>query len=110
MSTTVQETQLTMDMILKMTPEVFRDIMKVQTLGYKKSLINLLKAQYEQCSMVKESLVAVLNRVDTIPDDEKIQCETALKDLYMCMQLIEDRHTILDLLVKEEEAKVLLRH
>ena len=35
------ETELSMDMLLKMTPEVFRDIVKAQSLGFKKSLLNL---------------------------------------------------------------------
>lgn len=96
-----QPTELTMDMILKMTPEVFRDIVKAQNLGFKKSLLNLLKAQYEQCNMAKESIATVLAK-GSVPPQDKPEYEKALKDLYVCMQLIEDRHTILNLLVKEQ--------
>lgn len=95
---------LTMDMILKMTPEVFRDTVKAQPLGFNKSLLNLLKVQYEQCTMVKESISTVLDKGD-VPDGEKEEYSKAIKDLYMCMQLIEDRHLILSLIIKEVEEK-----
>lgn len=104
MSETTQQVELTMDSLLKITPEVFRDMMKNQTLGFKKSLLNLLKAQFEQCSLLKDSIGTVLAKGD-IPEKEKQDYEKALKDLYICMQLIEDRHTILDLLIKESELK-----
>lgn len=97
-----QENDLTMDSLLKMSPEVFRDIAKAQSLGFKKSLLNLLKAQYEQCNMAKESLAVVLAK-GNVPTNDKQEYETALKDLYICMQLIEDRHNILNLLIEEVE-------
>lgn len=100
-----QPTELTMDMLLKMTPEVFRDIVKAQNLGFKKSLLNLLKAQYEQCNMAKESIATVLAK-GKVPLQDKPEYEKALKDLYIAMQLIEDRHTILDLLIKEEVTRL----
>ena len=36
-----------------------------------------------------------------ITEEERKENEKALNDLYLCLQLIEDRHTILDILVKE---------
>ena len=95
-----KETELTMDMIMKMSPETFRDIMKGQPLGFKQSLLNLLKANYEQCNLLKDSILVILDKAN-ITDAERKENEKALKDLYLCLQLIEDRHTILDILVKE---------
>lgn len=95
-----KETELTMDMIMKMSPETFRDIMKGQPLGFKQSLLNLLKANYEQCNLLKDSILVILDKAN-ITDEERKENEKALKDLYICLQLIEDRFTILDMLVKE---------
>ena len=95
-----KETELTMDMIMKMSPETFRDIMKGQPLGFKQSLLNLLKANYEQCNLLKDSILVILDKAN-ITDEERKENEKALKDLYLCLQLIEDRYTILDILVKE---------
>jgi hypothetical protein len=100
MSKKAKETQLTMDMIMKMSPETFRDIMKAQSLGFKQSLLNLLKANYEQCNLLKDSILVILEKA-TLSEEERKDNEKALKDLYLCLQLIEDRHTILDILVKE---------
>ena len=98
----IQETELTMDMILTMTPEEFRDTVKAQPLGFNKSLLNLLKAQYEQCNISKESLSAVVEKAE-VPTEDMQEYERTIHNLYVCMQLIEDRHTILDLLIKEVE-------
>ena len=95
-----KEIELTMDIIMKMSPETFRDIMKGQPLGFKQSLLNLLKANYEQCNLLKDSILVILDKAN-ITDEERKENEKALKDLYLCLQLIEDRHTILDILVKE---------
>lgn len=95
-----KETELTMDMLMKMSPETFRDIMKGQPLGFKQSLLNLLKANYEQCNLLKDSILVILEKA-TITEEERKDNEKALNDLYLCLQLIEDRHTILDILVKE---------
>ena len=100
MSKKAKETELTMDMIMKMSPETFRDIMKGQPLGFKQSLLNLLKANYEQCNLLKDSILVILEKA-TITEEERKDNEKALNDLYLCLQLIEDRHTILDILVKE---------
>lgn len=95
-----KEIELTMDMLMKMSPETFRDIMKGQPLGFKRSLLNLLKANYEQCNLLKDSILVILEKA-TITEEERKDNEKALNDLYLCLQLIEDRHTILDILVKE---------
>ena len=100
MSKKAKETELTMDMIMKMSPETFRDIMKGQPLGFKQSLLNLLKVNYEQCNLLKDSILVILDKAN-ITDEERKENEKALKDLYLCLQLIEDRFTILDILVKE---------
>ena len=100
MSKKAKETELTMDMIMKMSPETFRDIMKGQPLGFKQSLLNLLKANYEQCNLLKDSILVILEKA-TITEEERKENKKALNDLYLCLQLIEDRHTILDILVKE---------
>lgn len=100
MKNKAKETELTMDMIMKMSPETFRDIMKGQPLGFKQSLLNLLKANYEQCNLLKDSILVILEKA-TITEEERKENEKALNDLYLCLQLIEDRHTILDILVKE---------
>ena len=100
MSKKAKETELTMDMIMKMSPETFRDIMKGQPLGFKQSLLNLLKANYEQCNLLKDSILVILEKA-TITEEERKENEKALKDLYICLQLIEDRFTILDILVRE---------
>lgn len=103
--TNKKETQLTMDYVLKMQPEIFRDIMKAQTLGFNKSLLNLLKLQFEQCTMVKESITNLYTK-GAIPKEEEDEYKKAVKDLFICMQLIEDRYTILDIIIKEvEESK-----
>lgn len=95
-----KEIQLSMDMILKMTPEVFRDTMKAQPMGFKLSLQNLLKAQYEQCSMSKDAILLNLEK-GAYPEQAKEQAQKTIEDLYICMQLIEDRHTVLALLVED---------
>ena len=95
-----KEIELTMNMLMKMSPETFRDIMKGQTLGFKQSLLNLLKANFEQCNLLKDSILVILEKA-TITEEERKENEKALNDLYLCLQLIEDRHTILDILVKE---------
>ena len=100
MKNKAKETELTMDMIMKMSPETFRDIMKGQPLGFKQSLLNLLKVNFEQCNLLKDSILVILDKAN-ITDEERKENEKALKDLYLCLQLIEDRHTILDILVKE---------
>ena len=100
MKNKAKETELTMDMIMKMSPETFRDIMKGQPLGFKQSLLNLLKANYEQCNLLKDSILVILEKA-TITEEERKENEKSLKDLYLCLQLIEDRYTILDILVKE---------
>ena len=100
MSKKAKETELTMDMIMKMSPETFRDIMKGQPLGFKQSLLNLLKVNYEQCNLLKDSILVILDKAN-ITEEERKENEKALKDLYLCLQLIEDRFTILDILVKE---------
>ena len=99
------ETELSMDMILKMTPEVFRDIVKAQSLGFKKSLLNLLKMNFEQCIIAKEGITTLLAK-DQLEGQEKENAEKLLADLYTSMQLIEDRHTILDILINENNKEL----
>lgn len=96
--------ELDMDMILNMTPEEFTKMMKAQSLGFNTSLSNLLKLQFSQCSNIKDSLVALI-RTDKVPKEDKEKHETALKDLYTALQLIEDRHTIVETIIKSKMSR-----
>lgn len=86
--------ELTMNMILQATPEDFRDLMINQTLGVRSSLQNILQAQYEQCKMVKDALLE-LKRQNKVPKEDLGETNKSIEDLYVCMQLIEDRYNIL---------------
>lgn len=100
MTKKVKPIELTMDMILKMTPEVFRDTVKGQDLGFRMSLKNLLKMQFEQCNILKDTLLNSLSS-GKVPEEDIKKHEDTIQELYLCMQLIEDRHNILDELTKE---------
>lgn len=88
--------QLTMDMILKMKPEEFRDTIKSQNRGFNESLKKLLALQYDQVTRLKEGLV-LLKEKDNFPNnEEREKCNKSLEELYICLQLIEDRHNIIN--------------
>lgn len=93
---------LTLDMILKMTPEDFISMMKNQTKGFKESLANLLQVQFEQCKASKDVLTTMIVE-GRVPQEDKEQTERTLMDLYVCLQLLEDRYTILNILISEEK-------
>ena len=93
---------LTLDMILKMTPEDFISMMKNQTKGFKESLANLLQVQFEQCKASKDVLTTMIME-GRVPQEDKEQTERTLMDLYVCLQLLEDRYTILNILISEEK-------
>lgn len=99
----MKNTELSIDMLLKMTPEVFRDIVKSQPLGFNSSLSNLLKAQYSQCNLAKESLKELMtNEAVPMPTEDVERTTKTINDLYICMQLLEDRHTILTEVIKSQ--------
>lgn len=93
---------LTLDMILKMTPEDFISMMKNQTKGFKESLANLLQVQFEQCKASKDVITTMIME-GRVPQEDKEQTERTLMDLYVCLQLLEDRYTILNILISEEK-------
>lgn len=92
----MKSVQLTMNMILQMKPEEFRDTIKSQNRGFNESLKKLLALQYDQVTRLKEGLV-LLKKKDTFPnDEEREKCNKSLEELYICLQLIEDRHNIIN--------------
>ena len=93
---------LTLDMIMKMSPEDFITTMKNQTKGFKESLANLLKVQFEQCRVSKEVITDMLAN-GRVPQEDLAQTNRTLEDLYLCLQLIEDRYTILNILISEDK-------
>lgn len=92
-------TELSMDMILKMTPEDFRDTMKGFDLGTLNSLSNILKSSYEQSNVAKNSL-GVLLETNKVPKEDVDKITGTINDLYLAMQLIEDRYYILTEIIK----------
>lgn len=97
------EIQLTMDMILQMSPTDFRDTVIGQPLGLNKSLYNLLNLQYQRCVAVKESLLALKEKGGTEVEKDLNQINTTLDDLYKSMIVIEDRATILKAILDDVE-------
>ena len=93
---------LTLDMIMKMSPEDFIATMKNQTKGFKESLANLLKVQFEQCRVSKDVITDMLAN-GRVPQEYLVQTNRTLEDLYICLQLIEDRYTILNILISEDK-------
>ena len=93
---------LTLDMIMKMSPEDFIATMKNQTKGFKESLANLLKVQFEQCRVSKDVITDMLAN-GRVPQEDLVQTNRTLEDLYLCLQLIEDRYTILNILISEDK-------
>lgn len=91
---------LTLDMMMKMPPEEFISIMKNQTKGFKESLANLIKVQFEQCRLSKEVITNMLAE-GKVPQEDLEQTKRTLEDLYVCLQLLEDRYTILNILITE---------
>ena len=77
-------------------------MMKNQTKGFKESLANLLQVQFEQCKASKDVLTTMIME-GRVPQEDKEQTERTLMDLYVCLQLLEDRYTILNILIDEEK-------
>lgn len=90
-----KEVQVTMDMLLKMRPEMYVDFIKSQPMGFNLSLRNLLQAQYEQCKASKDALLHIVIS-KKISDEEKTELNKTIKDLYLCMQLLEDRFNLVN--------------
>lgn len=96
MAKKTKEVQVTMDMLLRMKPDLFLEFIKSQPMGFNLSLRNILKAQFEQCNATKDALLHLLAQ-GRVPQQDKEDINKTVKDLYISMQLIEDRHTIVDL-------------
>lgn len=90
-----KEVQVTMDMLLKMRPEMYVDFIKSQPMGFNLSLRNLLQAQFEQCKVSKDALVNIVIS-KKISKEEKKELNKTIKDLYLCMQLLEDRFNLVN--------------
>ena len=97
------EVQLTMDMILQMSPTDFRDTVKGQPLGLNKNLYNLLNLQYSRCVAMKESLFALKEKGGKDVDKDLAQINVTLDGLYKSMIVIEDRVTILKAIINDAE-------
>lgn len=94
--------ELNMDYILKMKPELFAVYCKKQGITFVLSLQKLLKIQYSQLNLARISLVTMLEKKDEIkiPEEDVKRVTKNLDDIYLSMQLIEDRYNILDELTK----------
>lgn len=90
-----------MNEILKMTHEEFIDSLKSTDLGYKKSLLNLLKSQYEQCRLLKDSLVLVLSETPNMKQEDKDKHDKSISDLYLTLQILEDKHNLVQAMIEE---------
>ena len=77
-------------------------MMKNQTKGFKESLANLLQVQFEQCKASKDVITTMIME-GRVPQEDKEETERTLMDLYVCLQLLEDRYTILNILIDEEK-------
>lgn len=84
-----------MSEIIKMSHEEFIDMLKSENIGYIKSLQNLLQMQYEQCRKLKDGLLLVVTENPTMPEDEKGKYTKTLEELYLSMQILEDKYNII---------------
>lgn len=94
--------ELNMDYILKMKPELFAVYCKKQGITFVISLQKLLKVQYSQLNLARISLVTMFEKKDEIeiPEEDVKRVTKNLDDIYLSMQLIEDRYNILEELNK----------
>lgn len=83
-----------MNKVLETPVEDFTNILKSETIGNLHSLSNLLKMQYGQCVNLKNSLMELLHR-EVVPVEEKKKAVDTLDQLYVAMQLLEDRFNII---------------
>ena len=89
---------LNMDYILRMKPELFTEYCKKQGITFVLNLQKLLKVQYSQLNLVRISLVTMLEKKAeiAIPEEDAERITKNLSDIYLSMQLIEDRFNILE--------------
>ena len=99
-----------MDELLKMSPQLFSDVMHSQNVGYLSSLKNLITLQYVQCEKLKGSLLLVLEKhnnevpeANLMPEKDKQEYRDKITELYLVMQLLEDRYNILEEIIKEKQ-------
>lgn len=83
-----------MDEFLKMSIEDFIAFAKQQSYTDIKRLKSLLDSNYDQCKRMKDSLSAILLQAE-MPEEDKKTADYNIGQLYVFMQLIEDRHRIL---------------
>lgn len=88
-----------MDTLLNTPVEEIKEILEKETLGTLASLSNLLKMQYGQCTNIKNSLVALIDN-EVVPVEDKEKAENTLKNVYIALQLIEDRYNLIVAVIK----------
>ena len=76
------------NLLISKPVEVFTEESKQLTLDEVKSLINHLKVEFERVSKMKDAMLL-------LPQDNLAENENVLANLYLCMQLIEDRVNVL---------------
>ncbi len=76
------------NLLISKPVEVFTEESKQLTLDEVKSLINHLKVEFERVSKMKDAMLL-------LPQDKLAENENVLANLYLCMQLIEDRVNVL---------------
>ena len=90
-----------MDEVLRMSHEEFVELLKSNTLGYIKSLQNLLQMQYEQCKQMKDGLLLVLQETPNMPKEDKAEYIKTKDNLYLTLQIIEDKFNIIKSFLEE---------
>lgn len=76
------------NLIVSKPVEVFTEEAKELSLDELKSLTNHLKVEFERVSKMKDAMLL-------LPQDKLAEHENVLANLYLCLQLIEDRVSIL---------------
>lgn len=90
-----------LDEILKLTPEQFTDIMNTKDMGYLNSVKNFIQMYFEQVNVTKDSMLALVTKGENMPKEDKEKAQQTLNDLYVVMQLLEDRHNIIKAILDE---------
>lgn len=84
----------TLDEIIQLKPEEFAEFLSEQNLGYLSSVKNFIQMYYEQVNVTKDSILALVHKGENMPKQDKEQAQKTLNDLYIVMQLLEDKFNI----------------
>lgn len=87
--------------IISLTPEQFTELMKAENTGFLNSVKNFIEMYYQQITVTKDSVLALVHKGENMPIEDKKEAEETLKDLYIVLQLLEDRHKILCAILDE---------